>query len=100
MERSIHKVNIGNLFDETVRAEMADLLCNDNIIIVTGVSTVGVIKESSDSCYDYSVFDIDAQWDEDEAAYDESKFRDGGICEEGDALDAMNHFLEMIDHED
>jgi len=30
----------------------------------------------------------------------ELKFRDGGICEEGDALDAMNHFLEMIDHED
>lgn len=100
MKSSIYKINIEEFLNKDMHRKAADLLCNNNIIVITGVSTVSIIRESSESYYDYSVFDINAQWDENEAVYNEAEFRDGGICEGGDALDAINHLVEMINHEE
>lgn len=91
------KINIENLKSPSQKERAADYLLEDAILIVTGVATVGAIKVSPQyGGFSYGVYDLDAHWNQDEGTYDESCLRDGGICQEGDVLDAINHFYEMM----
>lgn len=99
MSRKIVNFNIEDFGSEDICNTAADAVEEGHLVIVRGVFALGVV-ESLKSRFDYAVYDINAAWDEDLGEFEEEALRDGGICELGDARDAINHFLEMLRDEE
>ena len=76
--------------------EMADLLnSNEELIIINADLNLQAHIQHSSNGFDYSIYALSVIYNEDKEEF-ESEAIDGGICENGDELDAINHLTDMM----